>query len=670
MVSLFRLAVLAFLLFLPAVAPFTTHSEFPSAPTKQATSPILKWVSHLGGAPDDFTVHASYLYMSMNGQIKVVDISDPTAPQIVGETPIIGSDAFELMELTWVNGYLYTGFAIFDVRTPTQPVFVREFYLNGIKVIEGTRLYAHTLPAFSSCYLNVYDISNPALPLPLASNIYAGDEGACVGIADVEGNLMVLEEMPMRPSASELLLMDVTNLEAPITLSTISIPQWHRAIDAQIVGDSLYVATNSWSGNQSPHLAIYDIQEVGTPTIVAELAEPVGDFTLENERLYVRENRGELYEAQFISTWDVENPLQPVKLGDYELPNRPIYRFSIQAGLEYRLDHDTLQIRELSDPDAPTLHSELRGWHAAEGTGKDGYLFALDPDLVHEQVNLQVIDARDATTPLLVQTLSIAGYADTNVIHLQENTLYWGSERGLKIINIANPLSPTLIYEAALIRPHAMLVEGTVLYALTKPDNESYLLNLVDVANPAAPTLLSTLEMPLTWDSLAIKGNMLYVGSSPAIVMVDVANPNAPIIKGTVGESPYWGKIKIEDDRLYLLDTQGDLLSLYDLTTPEAPEFLATYPLPQASTLGVVDYDVVGNLLYVSYYDGTIVTLDVANPQTIQFLHLYNEHLMYGGKPYGAGEYLYHFAYDGVDILQCTDRNRLTLFLPQLSRAP
>jgi hypothetical protein len=662
MVSHVRLLFLAVALCCLVALPFTTYSEAPpSAPPSQ--SPALAWASRLGGTPLNFVVENSYLYVRRHEQLIVVDIRNPATPQVVGETdPNVAQ--LHGVGLTWVNGYIYTSDEIIDVRTPTNPQMVGTIPTGFAKVVEGTRLYAYNTDPNLPCVLTTYDVANPAQPQWLAEEVFDGN-GNCLEVADVDGNVMVLKVQDL--DSAHLFLRDVTNPTAPATLSTITPTNTSILRDAKIVGNYLY--TGIFRDGAETLMTIYDIADPVHPTVVAELDEPVGIYTVEDERLYVQE----VFSTQrVISTWDLSNPIQPVQIGEYELgEGSSPYPICFQENHEYRLSGSTIEIRTLSNPNAPSLVGDYRGWRADTGVSNAGYLYTVDPDYSRDSVNLRVIDAREATSPTLVNTLSMAGFSSQNTLYLQGQTLYWGSTNGLKMVNIADPLSLTVQYEGTIVAPVALLAEGDILYAITHAEapSQTHRLVTLNIADPTAPTLLGAIELAdIVPNSLALQGNVLYIGASSEVLMADVTTPTTPTILGTVGESDTVNTVTVVDEHLYITEETENTLDIYSVTTPETPQHLTTYALPNVGS-NVHAIEVNGSLAYVIYYNGMIAILDHSNPQAIRFLHLYDEHLMFGAEMDAEGKFLYLWGNaSGLDIIEITDQPRLTLFLPQLSR--
>ncbi|MEW6194406.1 MAG: T9SS type A sorting domain-containing protein [Bacteroidota bacterium] len=99
-----------------------------------------------GFHPTDIALQGSYLYVANLGSLRIFDVSDPTNPVVISDTPTFVEDIEvegKFAYLAFSDGYL----KIFDVSNPFGPkeisLFESQFYITDIDVKDG-KIYAST----------------------------------------------------------------------------------------------------------------------------------------------------------------------------------------------------------------------------------------------------------------------------------------------------------------------------------------------------------------------------------------------------------------------------------------------------------------------------------------------------------------------------------------------
>ena len=118
---------------------------------------------------------------------------------------------------------------------------------------------------------------------------------------------------------------------------------------------------------------------------------------------------------------------------------------------------------------------------------------------------------------------------------------YVTTDDRLQIVDVSDPAQPSLVGELTFPDlPEDVEVLGDVAYVSAQAGN-GFLLHLVDVSNPAAPAVLSDFPTADIFPrALRAFGTHVYVAELHRVEVVDVANPRAPIAVGTIstGISP------------------------------------------------------------------------------------------------------------------------------------
>jgi len=247
---------------------------------------------------------------------------------------------------------------------------------------------------------------------------------------------------------------------------------------------------------------------------------------------------------------------------------------------------------------------------------KDNYLIASD------SFELDVLDVSNPANP----NIPLSEFTDfIGSLALSGNELYSsyaGFSAIFSVLNVSTPTSPSVITTLNQTTTgwgnHGdIVVHGNYLYGINE---DSPLLEVISIANPAIPTLVTDLDLPLTGTSMAIEGSSLYISASGNyLIIIDITNPVSPQIIGTylVGVTASDGFV-VQDNIAYLV---GKKVGIYDVSDPLNPAELYLYDINglESSYKGAALHE---NYLITYEYNGffsdrtlRLIALDISNPQ-------------------------------------------------------
>jgi hypothetical protein len=126
----------------------------------------------------------------------------------------------------------------------------------------------------------------------------------------------------------------------------------------------------------------------------------------------------------------------------------------------------------------------------------------------------------------------------------------------------------------------------------------------IDVANPAAPKVVSSVELKGFPQDLALAGNIAYVVDGMRLVAIDIANPAAMriVYETAVADAPEYGLqgIVLDGNDAYLACRRKGVVTV-DISKPEAPVVKAAVATPFSR--GVALCQVAGKTFLVSADD-------------------------------------------------------------------
>jgi len=159
-------------------------------------------------------------------------------------------------------------------------------------------------------------------------------------------------------------------------------------------------------------------------------------------------------------------------------------------------------------------------------------------------------------------------------------------------------------------------VEGGLLY-VAEQHSEGSRLRILDVTIPSAPTSLASVEIPgKPIEDVRVAGSYAFVANHyHGLVIVDVADPAAPAIVSSMDVGGIVVDVEISGDFAYLvMDSYPDGLKVVDVSDPASPQLVASLA-PAAREARIV-----GMLLLLATFQEGLQIFDIADPAAPQLL--------------------------------------------------
>ncbi len=312
-----------------------------------------------------------------------------------------------------------------------------------------------------------------------------------------------------------------------------------------------------------------------------------------------------LADSTGFSIWDVTDPSHPA--------------FRLHAGgpqwviaLDVRDDGLLAVVQEtegvffwdITDPDAPFLVGSYRP-----------YLLGLDVAMTDQYAyvakgrGFDVVDIHDPARPSVVPAVT----AGASALVVEGGRLYVGETLPrLSIFDLSDPSSPVFLGRVDLPdAPKNLAVGGDHLYASYRFSED---VTVVDVSNPAAPSVVTTYTASGEVGDMALSGGFLWLGTAHGgppvgLEVVDVSDPAAPVQEGTLETDGGGRGIALDGDTVYLGDRET-MFDVIDGTHPDAPALRW-----KGDRDGdITDVAVAGDVAYVALDPDGLVTVDVSDP--------------------------------------------------------
>ncbi len=513
----------------------------------------------LGGL-DGFQVvkmdhHGEHLYALSDHSLFAVDVSVPSVPSIVGQLEWPGVYPKDL-SVSGGTGFVVVdgSMKVVDLSDPTAPTEVTELSFGvdreaGRLAVEGDKVYvAARGPDPFVSNLVVVDVSDPSQPTAIA------EVGAPLGVADVDahGNLVVMS------SSYGVEVFDVSSPASPLWTGSAPIECLYSLVGV-VAADGVAYVTCEVSG-----LSILDTTDPSSPTVIASVTAPgsVEDATLEDGLLLIAGDDSGL------RLLDVSNPAQPVELGStVALPQT--FGVATLGEIAYVAGYHLVAI-DVANPTAPVVLGSETGvngnWVTVEGDR--GYVVSTWGRTA------AVVDLSSPPLPTALGTADLGpGWWEWPVVigdHLiVRNTQ---NDTSVVVIDASDPTTPVQVASIDVWYFGGLASIGFWLLVPDIIDGVEPAIRIFDMRNPAVPVEVAPYH-PVggAVDAIGVAGSVAYLAvmdyppqQAGAIEAVNFADPTAPVFMGLLPRSGWVKRFAFGADEIYVFGraTGFDVFSL------------------------------------------------------------------------------------------------------------
>jgi hypothetical protein len=468
----------------------------PAAPVYKST--ILGY----GGYHQYMSVRSGYAFIcDYNTGLQVINVADVTHPVNVVAIP----SGFSTASIVFDGNYAYVavgtlGLFIYDVSTPSAPVFVTSILTGGraafvsygaitIGGVPKGHIYVSNRDTPGCAAINVSDPAHPAL----SGNLTAVPAASGIAYCPFYSNGKVY----VAYGAAGLRILDVSNPTSAALVSTTALGGDSRAV--AVSGNYAYVAALD-SG-----LYVIDVTNAANPAKLNTLKIPrANGLAFSGNYLYVAAGDSGL------AIIDITTPATPV-LMTYSRPGGQTGENVALAGNVLGLtDYTKILFFDLTTPAAPVG----KGTTSVFRIGDEGFAIAGNYAYVPDGDTLKIFGIANLLAPALVSSIYTGGYG--YMASVAGNYCYVASEAtGVRAINITNPASPTEAgFYDGVPQSRGVTANGAYIYAAEKTDGLSVYRNdvftsvggnttvpmkfdlLQNYPNPFNPTTNIAIELP------------------------------------------------------------------------------------------------------------------------------------------------------------------------------
>jgi Tfp pilus assembly protein PilV len=218
-------------------------------------------------------------------------------------------------------------------------------------------------------------------------------------------------------------------------------------------------------------------------------------------------------------------------------------------------------------------------------------------------------------------SLNITGNEDGFKVATQGNYAYEvrnGGSADFAIIDVSNPAAPTLSSTLDITNTATnVAVSGNYAYVTSSADAAE--LQIINVSNPAAPTIVSSFNAGGNGDGegLFVIGNYVYMARATAggtfeFIIINVSNPAAPTLSGSYDNNIDMNDVYVDGNYAYVgTNSNTQELLVINISNPATPTLAAT--LNMSGNDDVTNVSKAGNYLFVTR-DHSLYSVNVTNP--------------------------------------------------------
>ncbi len=513
-------------------------------------------VGSIGGRTRDVDVRDGIAYVAGDaGGVFIYDMSDPANPQPIGHTEVAGRAAVavavagNLAFVTAQRSSREDAVVIVDVSDPGAPSEVSDIPVEctDLRVV-GDELYI-----INRDELLVVDMSVPESPTVVGRHALPA---MGYSIFVVDGIAYVLTSAGVYTGGS-LTIFDVSTPSAPAAMGTLSVDSARfQTTGLAVNGSTAYIV-----GFPLGSLLVADVSNPEAPALV-DTVESLGTFgrlSLVGDRLYGH--------SSGMAVFDVSVPEAPTQIAAPSSDLMQNQRMVVDGALGYAVFSQGVRILDLSG----AVSFDAVGSFAPPG----GFLhMAVDGDAAYlaNSERLYTVSLQTPMNPRVVTDVII----DVNDLAASDGYVYVSNDTGLTSIDARQPDTLRIVGELPFTGgARALALDGATIYLGSGDYETGYHLRGVDIADPAAPTLLGDLPLERAVGAIDTVGDIAYVSAGTAFLVVDTAIPSTPEIVGTL-EATEYTSLFAQGGRVFA--TWSGFLSVIDAGIPSRPFFEGTRP--------------------------------------------------------------------------------------------
>lgn len=542
---------------------------------------LVKTVGSVGGFADVVAVSGGFAYLGEGATLTVLDLSSPAVPVKRGSVRLAG--VIRGLAVSGTHVYAACGEAglhVIDATQPDTPVLVQSYNSSGFA--QGVAVSGTTLAlADGISGLRLFNLANPAAPTLAGAYATVGPASALALAASTayvvdgfEGLLILNIANPAAPTllgrsetlpngvalallGSQALLLDEQARLVVLNVASPASPAVTGRLQLPAPAYSIAAAgTHAYLGAGNTGVLVINVANPASPAVATtvDTAGTAAGLALNGTTAYVADG------------------LAGVQVLNIASPAAPTLQYTLGTGLRAR---DTVILNQLAlvagGEEGVLIYSltnvaspNLLGTIATPNARRVA-LAGTNVCIAHGFGQISLASVANPASPVILGTYSNSALVSVHALAVAGTKLALADGRAIRLLDIANPAAPALLASATAVGyAHDLawcganlvvadgpagitILNGSTLGILGSYNTEGRALAVqcsgthafvadgdsgwlaLDLANPAAPALLSTqTESPVV--SMTLKGSLLYAANGHGLVQSsDISAPLTPV---------------------------------------------------------------------------------------------------------------------------------------------
>jgi hypothetical protein len=509
-----------------------------------------------------------------------LDVAKPAQLQIQALPALLPPTGTGISGIIFVGGLLYEfvyltdqpagRLQVLDLADPSQPQLVGQADIGGRQpVIDDDVLYAIQVEGQSPPRFEVIDVADPRKPRLLSQTPIMTEAANLVGMGVEAGYATFVNRF------GEILVYDLADPLNPRRIATVK--RGSLLEFAVGAGNRLFIVGDAAIAGRAG-LAILDRSEPDTLPVLGRLDVPpiqISGLAIVDDTLFVAGRHPIQVDHGALWALDISTPSRPVPLDTLQIPVAHS-KLARDGQTLFASSRDTgLNVVDIADP----AHLRLRGI-APEGT--EGMVVEAGNGYVYvrccQDRQLLPIDVHDLDHPIALPPTDFwnSPTGDFDGLRLSGDYLI-GARGDLVTIDIREPRQPRLVRRDDFgQRPYGVAdvdADGTRAVAAVTST-----VRIFDTATLSGMHEIGAINLSRDVDKVALSGDIVMALTSGSILTaIDIAQPSTPRVLATaqlphfenLGGAGDLGDIAIAGDVLAVAGFQGAGVFIVRLTRPE-----------------------------------------------------------------------------------------------------
>ncbi len=496
----------------------------------------------------------SIVFYGLGNKIQIATFSNPSSPVKIGS--VILSDVVEDLVRTSINGNQYLVVSggskmwLIDVQNPTTPSLVSTVDVAPGTVCEGIATSStYAFVAAGGAGFKIYNIATPSSPTFVTS----------IDSLEYCESVVISGQYAYIAAASRSHIVDISNPETPVYVGRIAgYGGYHQYVNVR--------SGYAFVCNYDAGLQVVNVTNPANPVNV--MAIPSGYRTariiFDGNYAYVAVGDSGLY------IYNIVDPASPVLTGAIKTTGRAssLYYGAVSISgvptghifIANRNPAPGVSAINVSVPPSPTTSSFLAALPAASGTAYIPYYLDGKVYIAYGTSGLRIVDVTNPSSPTLLGTADLGG--DSRDVVARGNYAYVAArDSGVYVVDVTDPANPVKVKTITTARARGISMSDTKLYVAASDSGMGF----IDISNPPSSFVANYSGSSVYGENVTVNGNVAGLTDYSQITFYDITDPSAPVKKGSTGNFRTGNEgFAIDGNYAYIPD--GDTLEIFDIS--------------------------------------------------------------------------------------------------------